>query len=90
MVVKFNGKLEVLNCYPESGDTDIILADYNEKRRNLFKKGVFEIRKNPTGYFELYVNNSFITCWFPFPEYKVIAERAISTAYHTYKAMGGA
>lgn len=88
MITKIDGKLKVLNCYPKDGDTDITLADYNKKRRDLFKKGVFEIRKNPTGYFELYVNNSFITFWFSGET--SVAKAAISTAYHTYKAMGGA
>lgn len=87
MITKIDGKWRILNCYPQNGDTDITLADYNKERRNLFKKGVFEVRKNPVGYFELYVNKSFITFWFPGET--SIAERAISTAYHTYKAMGG-
>lgn len=87
MVTNVKGKLKVLNCYPQVDDTDIILADYNKRRRDLFKKGVFEVRDN--GYkYELYVNDSFITFWFP-GEARV-AERAISIAYHTYKAMGGA
>lgn len=88
MIAKLHGKWKILNCYPQADDTDIILADYKKRRRDLFKKGVFKIRKNPTGYFELYVNKSFITHWFP-GETR-IARSAISTAYHTYKAMGGA
>lgn len=90
MITKLHGKWKILNCYPEAGDTDITLANYNKKRRNLFKKGVFEVRKNPIGYFELYVNKSFITFWFPGGEATQIAKRAISTSYHTYKATGGA
>ena len=88
MITKLHGKLIVLNCYPQNGDTGITLADYNKRRRDLFKKGVFEIRKNSTGYFELYVNDHFIKFWFPGET--SIAKREISTAYHTYKAMGGA
>lgn len=88
MITKLHGKWEILNCYPKNGDTDIILADYNKKRRDLFNKGVFEIRKNPAGYFELRVNGGFITFWFPY-ETARIAKRAISVAYHTYKSMGG-
>ena len=65
-------------------DTDIALADYNKKRRELFKKGIFEVRKTPIGYFELYVNKRFITSWFP--EEIRVARSAISIAYHTYKA----
>lgn len=87
MITKLHGKLIVLNCYPQNGDTNITLADYNKRRRDLFKKGVFKIRKNPTGYLELYVNDRFITFWFPGET--MIAERAISAAYHTYKAIGG-
>ena len=88
MITKLHGKWKILNCYPENGDINITLADYKKKRRDLFKKGVFEIKKNPIGYFELYANNSFITYWFPGET--MIARRAISAAYHTYKAMGGA
>lgn len=88
MITKIDGKWRILNCYPKNGDTDIILANYKKRRRDLFKKGVFKIRKNPTGYFELYVNNSSIIFWFPGET--SIARNAISTAYHTYKAMGGA
>ena len=87
MITKLHRKWKILNCYPQSGDTDITLADYKKRRRDLFKKGVFKIRKSSTGYFELYVNSSFITYWFP--KESLIARRAISTAYHTYKAMGG-
>lgn len=90
MITKIDGKWRILNCYPQNGDTDITLADYNKERRNLFKKGVFEVRKNPIGYFELYVNKSFITLWYPGREATQIAKRQISTAYHTYKAMRGA
>lgn len=88
MITKLHGKWKILNCYPQANDTDITLADYKKRRRDLFKKGVFEIRKNHIGYFELYVNKSFITFWLP--EETQIARSAISTAYHTYKAMGGA
>ena len=88
MITKFHGKWKILNCYPQASDTDITLMDYNKRRRELFKKGVFEIRKNPIGYFELYVNNSFITFWFP-DETTQVAKKAISIAYHTYKAIGG-
>ena len=87
MIAKLHGKWKILNCYPQADDTDIILADYKKGRRDLFKKGVFEVRDN--GYkYEFYVNGSFITFWFPGEA--SIAKGAISTAYHTYKAMGGA
>jgi len=62
------------------------LEEKSERRRSLFKKGIFKVEEDVFG-FQLLVNDKYVGCWKKHDTFK--AQDIIDTAYNTYTSMGG-
>lgn len=74
MVVKINGKPEILNP-----NTYFTVRDVSLRKRKLFADGTFRVRKGSFDCYDLEVNGYFAGCWHKGD--LVEAETVIQTAY---------
>ena len=86
MVVPYKGSYLTVNPNAHL-NFHFCLEKRSEERRNLFKKGIFQVKEDEYG-FQLFVNGRYAGGWIK--NNSAGAESVIHVAFNVYQAMGGA